>query len=67
MELFNFSFLNITGQGIDLDYRDNEWSVWKQTEIIMSFLRLHQTTAFQTLLLSMLTTPFLLRDSCPLQ
>ena len=23
--MFNFSFLNITGQGIDLDYHDNEW------------------------------------------
>ena len=25
MELFNFSFFSITGQGIDLDYRDIEW------------------------------------------
>ena len=25
IEPFNFSFLNITGQGIDLDYHDNEW------------------------------------------
>ena len=38
---------------------------WKQTEIILSFLRLHPSTAFQTLLLTMMATPFLLRDSCP--
>ena len=38
---------------------------WKQTEIILSFLRLHPRTAFWTLLLIMMATPFLLRDSCP--
>ena len=25
MELFNFNFFSITGQGIDLDYHDIEW------------------------------------------
>ena len=38
---------------------------WKRTEIILLFLRLHPSTAFHTLLLTMRTTPFLLRDSCP--
>ena len=38
---------------------------WKRAEIIMLFLRLHPNTAFQTLLLTMMATPFLLRDSCP--
>ena len=38
---------------------------WKQTEIILSFLRLHPSTPFRTLLLTMIATPFLLRDSCP--
>ena len=38
---------------------------WKQTEIILSFLRLHSSTAFQTLSLTMMATPFLLKDSCP--
>ena len=38
---------------------------WKQTEIILSFLRLHPSTAFRTLLLTTMATPFLLRDSCP--
>ena len=32
---------------------------------ILSFLRLHPYTAFQTLLLTMRVTPFHLRDSCP--
>ena len=61
------SFFSITGRGTDLDYRDIEWFVlpWKQTEIILSFWRLHPSTEFQTLLLTMKATPFLLRDSCP--
>ena len=40
---------------------------WKRIEIILSFLRLHPSTAFQTLLFTMMATPFLLRDSCPQQ
>ena len=34
------------------------------TAIILSFLRLHLSTAFQTLLLTMRTIPYLLRVSC---
>ena len=63
IEPFNFSFFSVTGWGIDLDYCDIEW--FARTEIILSFLRLHPSTAFQTLLLTMMATPFLLRDSCP--
>ena len=37
---------------------------WTRTEIILPFLRLHPSTAFQLLLLTMRATPFLLRDSC---
>ena len=40
---------------------------WKRTVIILSFLRLHPSTAFQILLLNMMASPFLLRDSCPQQ
>ena len=36
-----------------------------EQEIILSFLRLHSSTAFWTLLLIMRDTPFLLRDSWP--
>ena len=39
--------------------------LWKWTEITLSFLRLHPSAAFQTLLLTMMATLFLLRDSCP--
>ena len=35
---------------------------WRQTEIILSFFRLHPSTAFWTLLLTMMATPFLLRN-----
>ena len=38
---------------------------WKRTEILLSFLRLHPSTAFWALLLTMMATPFHLRDSCP--
>ena len=40
---------------------------WKWTKIILSFLRLHPSTAIWTLLLVMRATPFLLWewDSCP--
>ena len=37
----------------------------ERTEIILSFLWLHPSTAFWTLLLSMMTTPFLLGAACP--
>ena len=36
-------------------------------ECILSFLRLHSSTVFWTLLLTMIAPPFLLRDSCPQQ
>ena len=50
-----------------MDYCDVEWFDLEKTEIILSFLRLHPSTAFQTLFLTMRATPFLLRDSCPLK
>ena len=54
---------SITGQGIDLDYCDTEWFAL-ETEIILSFLTLHPSTAFQTLV-DYDGYSFLLRDSCP--
>ena len=65
MDPFDFNLLSVTGRGIDLDYCDIEWFALEMEEIILSFLRLHPSTAFQTLLLTMMATPFLLRDSCP--
>ena len=63
--ILQLSFFSITGRGIDLDSRILNGLPWKQTEIILSFLRLYPSTAFQTLLLTIMATPFLLRDSCP--
>ena len=45
---------SVTGQGIDLDYRDIEWFTLEMNRIILSFLRLHPSTAFRTLLLPMM-------------
>ena len=65
IEPFNFSFFSINAWGIDLDYCDIEWFVLEMNRDHSSFLRLHPSTAFQTPLLSMMATPFLLRASCP--
>ena len=47
---FNFSFFSVTGWSIDLDYHDIEWFALEvNREIILSFLRLHPSTAFWTL------------------
>ena len=47
--------------GHRLDYYDTEWFAL-ETEIILSFMRLHPSTALRTLLLTMMATPFLLSD-----
>ena len=57
--------LNITGWGIDLDYCDIEWFALETNRDHSVVLRLHPSIAFWTLLLTMMATPFLLRDSCP--
>ena len=53
-------FFGISGWSIDLDYCDTEWFALEMNE-----QRLYPSTAFQTLLLTMMATPFLLGDSCP--
>ena len=62
-----FQLLSVTGQGIDLDYSDIEWFALEMNRDHLLFLRLHPHTAFQTLLLTIMATPFLLSDSCPQQ
>ena len=59
-EPFNFSFFGISGWCTDLEYCDTEWFALEMNE-----QRLYPSTAFQTLLLTMRATPFLLRNSCP--
>ena len=61
----HFSFFSITGQGIDLITVILNGLPWTCTKIIVSAWRLHLSTAFQTLLLTMMATPFFIRDSCP--
>ena len=48
-----------------LPYHDMNGLPWKRTEIILSFLRLHLSTAFQTLLLTVMATPFLPKGFLP--
>ena len=56
-----FSFFNITVQDLDWDYCDIEWFALETNRDHSVFLfRLHPITAFQTLLLTMMATPFLL-------
>ena len=55
--------LQHTGWGTDLDNCDIEWFALETNRDHSVVLRLHPSTAFQTLLLTMMTTPFLLRDS----
>ena len=50
--------------GIDLDYYDIEWFALEMNGDHSVVLRLYPSTAFRTLLLTMMATPFLLRDSC---
>ena len=52
------SFFSISGWGIDLDYCDTEWFAFKWTKVILLFLRLHPSTVFQTLLLTIRASPF---------
>ena len=53
--------------GIGLDYCNIEWFTLETNREHSVVLRLHPNTAFWTLLLTMMATPFLLRDSCPQQ
>ena len=56
IQLQHFS---ITGQGIDLDYCDIEW-------LALEMNRDHSVIfEISASLLTMMATPFLLRDSCP--
>ena len=52
-------------RGIDLDYCDIEWFALEMNRDHSVVLRLHPSTAFRTLLLTMMAAPFLLRDSYP--
>ena len=59
--------LHIIIQGIDLDYCDIEWFALEtnQDNFVVLFLIFLTSTAFQTLLLTMMAISFLLGDSGP--
>ena len=59
MEPFNFSFFSITGWGIDLDYRDIERLALEMSRFHSIIFETSLSTAFQTLLLTVMATPFL--------
>ena len=60
---------SITGWGIDLDCHDIEWFALQMNRdhsvIFETYHILHPSTAFRTLLLTIIAIPFLLRVSCP--
>ena len=56
-------FFCVTGGNLDLDYRDIEWFALETNRDHSVGFEIHPSTAFQTLLLTMMATPFLLRDS----
>ena len=59
------SFFGINGWGIDLDYCDIEWFAL-ETKIDHSFVfEIASKYCILDSLLTMMATPFLLRDSCP--
>ena len=37
MELFNFSFFSVTGQGIDMDFCDIEWFALEMNRSVCCF------------------------------
>ena len=53
--------------GIDLDYRDIEWFALETNRDYSVIFEIASKYCTQTLLLTMMATPFLLRDSCPQQ
>ena len=65
IEPFNFSVFGISGWGIVLDYCDIEWFALETNRNHSVIFEIAPSTAFWTLLLTMMATPFLLRDSCP--
>ena len=53
------------GWGIDLDYCDIEWFALETNRNHSVIFEIASKYCISTLLLTMMATPFLLRDSCP--
>ena len=57
--------LHVTGWSIGLDHCDIEWFALEMNRDHSVVFEIASNYCFQTLLLTMMGTPFLLRDSCP--
>ena len=56
--IIQLHFFSMTSWGIDLDYHDIEWFDLETNRGHSVIQRLHPSTAFQSLLLTMMATPF---------
>ena len=65
MELFTFSFFSIIVWGIGLDYRDIEWFALAMKRIHSVIFEIASKYCISDSFLTMMATPFLLRESCP--
>ena len=64
-ELIDFRFFNISGCGMALICCDVEWFALEMNQDHSVISEVHRSNSFQTLLLTMRTTPFPPWDSCP--
>ena len=62
---FNFSFLSITGQGIDLDYHDIEWFALETNRDHSVLFEIASKYGISDSLVDYDGYSILLRDSCP--
>ena len=60
-----FSFFGINGWGIVLDYCDIDWFALEMNRDHSVVFEIASITEFWPLLLTLMGTPFLLRDFCP--
>ena len=65
IEPFNFSYFSVTGWGKDLDYCDIEWFALETNRDHSVVFEIASKYCILDLVLTMMATPFLLRDSCP--
>ena len=65
IEPFNFSFFSISGWSIDLDYCDIEWLTLEMNRDLSVVFEIASKYCISDSFLTMVATPFLLKDSCP--
>ena len=65
IELYNFSFFSITGQGIDLDNCDIEWFALETNRDYSVIFEIASKYCISDSLVDHGGYPIFLRDSCP--